>query len=50
MLAETEARAFPAGGGEMGTLIRGFDWSRTSLGPIAEWPQSLKTAVDIVLR
>jgi PAS domain S-box-containing protein len=50
MLADTEARAFPVGGGEMGTLIRGFDWSRTSLGPTVGWPQSLKTAVDIVLR
>ncbi len=33
----------------MGALIRAFDWSRTPLGPIAKWPQSLKTAVDIVL-
>jgi two-component sensor histidine kinase len=42
--------AFPAGGGELGALIRQFDWSRTSLGPISRWPQSLKTATDIVLR
>jgi len=26
---------FPSGGGEMGGLIRAFDWSKTSLGPIA---------------
>ena len=50
MLAKPEALAFPVGGGEMGALIRAFDWSRTPLGPIAGWPQSLKTAVDIVLR
>ena len=23
-----------AGGGEMGALIRSFDWSRTAIGPI----------------
>jgi hypothetical protein len=46
----SQAPDFPVGGGELGALIRGFDWSRTSLGPIAVWPQSLKTAIDIVLR
>ena len=34
----------------MGALIRAFDWTATPLGPIAGWPQSLRTAVDIVLR
>jgi signal transduction histidine kinase/DNA-binding response OmpR family regulator len=38
-----------AGGGEMGALMREFDWSRTSLGPVAGWPQSLRTAVSILL-
>lgn len=42
--------AFPAGGGELGQLIRDFDWSTTSLGPISGWPQSLRTATDIVLQ
>lgn len=41
--------AFLAGGGELGALIRAFDWSRTSLGPPESWPQSLKTAVRIML-
>ena len=41
---------FPVGGGELGELIRNFDWSKTSLGPIEIWPQSLKTATDIVLQ
>lgn len=50
MLAESEVLPFPAGGGEMGALIRDFNWSNTSLGPSSAWPQSLKTAVDIVLR
>jgi signal transduction histidine kinase len=38
-----------AGGGEMGELIRTMDWSKTSLGPISMWPQSLQTAVSICL-
>ena len=37
------------GGGEMGELIRVMDWSRTPIGPIESWPQSLKTAVNILL-
>ena len=37
-----------AGGGEMGALTRAFDWSSTPLGPVSEWPQSLRTAVGIV--
>jgi PAS domain S-box-containing protein len=38
-----------SGGGEMGSLMRSFDWSQTAVGPVAGWPQSLKTAVGIVL-
>lgn len=37
------------GGGEMGELTRTFDWSKTPVGRIAEWPQSLRTAVQIIL-
>jgi hypothetical protein len=37
------------GGGEMGERIRSFDWSRTSIGPIETWPQSLRSAVSILL-
>jgi len=37
------------GGGEMGERIRAFDWTRTPLGAPSEWPQSLKTAVRIML-
>ena len=36
-------------GGKMGVLIRSFDWVKTPLGPIESWPQSLLTAVNIVL-
>ncbi|HEX8109559.1 MAG TPA: response regulator, partial [Kofleriaceae bacterium] len=29
--------------------MRSFDWSRTPLGPVVHWPQSLRTAVSIML-
>ena len=38
-----------AGGGEMGELIRSMDWSATALGPLSEWPQSLRTSVSLCL-
>ena len=37
------------GGGELGERMRALDWSKTPLGPVARWPQSLKTCVRIVL-
>ncbi|MEH1857639.1 MAG: ATP-binding protein [Nostoc sp.] len=40
---------FLIGGGEMGARMREQDWSKTSLGPTQHWPQSLKTAVRIML-
>ncbi|MBH8565996.1 response regulator [Nostoc sp. CENA67] len=40
---------FLLGGGEMGARMRERDWSKTSLGPTHQWPQSLKTAVRIML-
>jgi PAS domain S-box-containing protein len=43
------AAAFLTGGGEMGELIRGFDWAATSLGSPDRWPQSLRSAVSILL-
>ena len=36
--------------GEIGEIIAGFDWSATSLGPLSQWPQSLKTCVGLILR
>ncbi len=41
--------SFPSGGGELSALIRHFDWAKTSLGPLATWPQSLKTVTDTLL-
>jgi hypothetical protein len=40
---------FLAGGGEMGLAIRAHDWAATPLGPVAAWPQSLRSAVSILL-
>jgi PAS domain S-box-containing protein len=40
---------FLSGGGEMGKLIRTMDWSKTPLGPISDWPQSLRTSVSLCL-
>jgi hypothetical protein len=37
------------GGGEMGRRIREFNWTETPLGPVENWPQSLRTCVRIML-
>jgi PAS domain S-box-containing protein len=37
------------GGGEMGALMRSIDWSRTAVGAPSTWPQSLRTALSILL-
>jgi hypothetical protein len=44
-----DAPDFLAGPGEMAARMRDFDWAATGLGPLGSWPQSLKTAVRIVL-
>ena len=36
-------------GGETGRLIRAFDWTRTGLGPLQTWPQSLRTITTMLL-
>ena len=38
-----------SGGGELGVLVRDFDWSVTPLGNPENWPQSLKTIVRVML-
>ncbi len=40
---------FFKGGGEMGQLIREYDWSKTQLGAPEEWPLSLRTLVAMIL-
>ena len=44
-----QAHDWLTGGGEMGQLIRGYEWSKTPLGPVESWPQSLRSAVSILL-
>jgi signal transduction histidine kinase len=46
---ENTSPQFLAGGGEMGALIRAFDWSQTSIGDPESWPQSLRTATRLML-
>ncbi len=40
---------FLEGGSEMGKLLREKDWESTSMGPTTDWPQSLRTTLDIML-
>jgi PAS domain S-box-containing protein len=42
-------RSFLDGGGELGEMMRRFDWCSTPLGDPQSWPRSLKTAVRILL-
>lgn len=44
-----EVEQFIAGGGEMGEMIRAHDWSSTPIGSPEDWPQSLRTAISIML-
>ena len=44
-----QSTRWPAGGGESGALMRSFDWHATPIGPIEQWPQSLRTLVELVL-
>jgi len=41
--------SFLDGGGELGALMRAYDWAKTPLGPSQHWPRALKTAVRIML-
>ena len=47
-VASTDTHVLP-GGGEMGALMRSIDWSATPVGAVATWPQSLRTALSILL-
>ncbi|MBF0373037.1 MAG: PAS domain-containing protein [Alphaproteobacteria bacterium] len=38
-----------ADGGEIGGLMRSYDWSTNPLGPSADWPQPLRTLVALML-
>ncbi len=61
MRSEVEARCFDAPdgpadplsflptGSAIGALVRSIDWSKTALGAVDGWPQSLRTSVSICL-
>lgn len=49
MNPSSAAQTYFPGGGEMGQRIRTFNWAGTWLGPIQEWPQSLRAAVSICI-
>jgi PAS domain S-box-containing protein len=40
---------FLQGAGELAGLIRTFDWAATPLGPIGQWPASLKTITGFLV-
>ncbi|WP_438751894.1 sensor histidine kinase [Pararhizobium sp. O133] len=41
---------FLGNGGELGALIRTYDWAPTPLGPVAQWPGCLRTATSLLLQ
>jgi two-component sensor histidine kinase len=43
------APRWPPGSGEMAERIGAHDWAATPLGPLETWPQSLRTAVELML-
>ena len=50
MISQIEKRrSLFANGGEMAARMQAFDWSKSSLGPAESWPQSLRTAIRIML-
>ncbi|GFM82151.1 hybrid sensor histidine kinase/response regulator [Pseudomonas cichorii] len=45
----TSSIGFPAGISETARTIRNKDWSQTPLGPIEQWPASLKNTLNLIL-
>ena len=48
-LTQTQASGLFADGGECAALMRGVDWSRTSLGAVESWPASVRALVPVML-
>jgi len=48
-LPQLPAARFLTAPGELGAQILAFDWAHTPLGPIEDWPHSLKTVVSLML-
>lgn len=49
-VSEGQTPVVLAGGGEMGALMRAHDWSASPLGSPEAWPQSLRTAIGLMLK
>ena len=49
MASDGAHSAWPIGESEMAARMRAHDWAASSMGPTATWPQSLKTAIDLML-
>jgi two-component sensor histidine kinase len=49
ILPDFDPLYFLQGGGEVGKVIRNFDWAATPLGPVEDWPVALKTSVSTIL-
>ncbi|MQQ33944.1 response regulator [Pseudomonas sp. SZ57] len=45
----TSPTGFPTANGKAAGIIRSMDWSQTSLGPIEQWPVSLKNTLNLIL-
>lgn len=41
---------FLAHEGDLATLIRNFDWAKTSLGPPSNWPQAVRVTTTTILQ
>jgi len=49
LLKSTDTYNFLEGGGELGELVRNYDWSKTPVGSVDQWPLPLRTTVGIIL-
>lgn len=49
-MIEEASGALSLGDSELGRLIAAHDWAATPLGPISQWPQSLRSVTAIMLR
>jgi PAS domain S-box-containing protein len=52
MIDNNTSGSFPflAGGSETGELIRAFDWKKTPLGELGQWPDCLRVVTSLILR
>lgn len=48
-MAARDSGSWPAGQSTMARLIRTQDWAATPMGPIGDWPQSLKGPIELML-